>query len=609
MPYRFYLPNLHQLLFPQGPRNLSNSILRLFILSVFLGLSQLNWAQYTVTNCQGNAEALIARDRNNWAQVNLDVASEGYLHNFPGPALPCGLEDAILSDVIITIEIIDITTAGTCNNVPIFGNVLLNCPLTTTASCLIVQDVLSPGCQFGIATTTTGVYTLNLVACGVNPSTTDLIGVDIIPAADGLQGCQNNGMAISDGFIDVTYTICIEYVYDQPEPVDCGLTVSLPCDDGDPCTANDQIIVDECDEDLICQPCAGVPQTDCSDTVSLPCDDGDDCTVNDQVTVEACDNSVVCIPCGGQAEADCSSIVELPCDDGDPCTINDVQSVSQCNENFICVPCAGESLAACATTEVLPCDDGDPCTVNDILTVDACDNSVICIPCTGTIGGPCENSLSFTCDDGNPCTENDVEFRDACDNTLVCTPCAGTTFNPPNCSDGNCTNGIESWNPVTCECESTPSILGCTNPSACNYSPSATCNDGSCDLSCQDCAGVPYGEAVLDTCGVCLPMDDPDFNLSCLEGVFIPNAFTPDGDGLNDQLKVTTARRFQSFEWRIYNRFGEEVFYSNDPDMAWQGNAKGSSYFLPSDIYTFQLNYVYDPPEWQRVVGHISLIR
>ncbi|MCB0550993.1 MAG: gliding motility-associated C-terminal domain-containing protein, partial [Phaeodactylibacter sp.] len=74
--------------------------------------------------------------------------------------------------------------------------------------------------------------------------------------------------------------------------------MQLPCDDGDPCTINDMETVLASDGS-ICVPCAGV-LTDCSSgpTTIQPCDDGDPDTFNDQQTVLDCDGSI-CVPCSG----------------------------------------------------------------------------------------------------------------------------------------------------------------------------------------------------------------------------------------------------------------------------------------------------------------------
>ena len=46
--------------------------------------------------------------------------------------------------------------------------------------------------------------------------------------------------------------------------------------------------------------------------------------------------------------------------------------------------------------------------------------------------------------------------------------------------DGDCTNGLEVWNTDSCECIVESTILGCTDSTALNFDPLATCDDGSC---------------------------------------------------------------------------------------------------------------------------------
>ena len=61
----------------------------------------------------------------------------------------------------------------------------------------------------------------------------------------------------------------------------------------------------------------------------------------------------------------------------------------------------------------------------------------------------------------------------------------------------------------------------------------------------------------------------------CLTGVFIPNAFTPNGDNLNDRFLALVYGRVESFRLEVYNRFGELVYATNDPRDGWDGNVKG----------------------------------
>jgi gliding motility-associated-like protein len=69
--------------------------------------------------------------------------------------------------------------------------------------------------------------------------------------------------------------------------------------------------------------------------------------------------------------------------------------------------------------------------------------------------------------------------------------------------------------------------------------------------------------------------------------LWMPEAFTPNGDGVNDYYTVSVAGH-ESFEMLIYNRWGELVFQSQDPDMGWNGKmANGAP--APSGVYVVRV--------------------
>ena len=55
----------------------------------------------------------------------------------------------------------------------------------------------------------------------------------------------------------------------------------------------------------------------------------------------------------------------------------------------------------------------------------------------------------------------------------------------------------------------------------------------------------------------------------------IPNAFSPNGDGLNDCLKVLGPTKYKSFYFAIYNRWGQKVFETDDASICWDGTMNG----------------------------------
>ncbi|MEJ7685267.1 MAG: gliding motility-associated C-terminal domain-containing protein [Segetibacter sp.] len=62
----------------------------------------------------------------------------------------------------------------------------------------------------------------------------------------------------------------------------------------------------------------------------------------------------------------------------------------------------------------------------------------------------------------------------------------------------------------------------------------------------------------------------------------VPNAFTPNGDGINDKVFVR-GYGISKMTWRIYNRWGEKVFETNDKTQGWDGTYKGS--LQPKEVY------------------------
>lgn len=76
---------------------------------------------------------------------------------------------------------------------------------------------------------------------------------------------------------------------------------------------------------------------------------------------------------------------------------------------------------------------------------------------------------------------------------------------------------------------------------------------------------------------------------NCLKTVFIPNAFTPDGNGNNDKFKATATRPLQYFSLVVYNRYGQKVFETTDLAKGWDGNFKNTK--QPSGGYVYSCTY------------------
>lgn len=60
----------------------------------------------------------------------------------------------------------------------------------------------------------------------------------------------------------------------------------------------------------------------------------------------------------------------------------------------------------------------------------------------------------------------------------------------------------------------------------------------------------------------------------CYTGVFIPTAFTPNGDNVNDIFKSKIYGKVLSFSFMVYDRWGHLIFNTSDPFKGWDGNSK-----------------------------------
>jgi gliding motility-associated-like protein len=67
----------------------------------------------------------------------------------------------------------------------------------------------------------------------------------------------------------------------------------------------------------------------------------------------------------------------------------------------------------------------------------------------------------------------------------------------------------------------------------------------------------------------------------------VPNAFTPNGDGLNDLFKVVPDCEIETFELRIFNRWGVEVFSTDSPEEGWNGASPDADFFSSGTIYVY----------------------
>ena len=101
---------------------------------------------------------------------------------------------------------------------------------------------------------------------------------------------------------------------------------------------------------------------------------------------------------------------------------------------------------------------------------------------------------------------------------------------------------------------------------------------------------------------------------NCTEdgAVFIPNSFTPNDDGINDLFQIFISENWLSPEVKvsIYNRWGEQLFYSENVDFSWDGTFKGRAVNAGVYAYYIELEVEIDgKSQLFRKAGDISITK
>ncbi len=103
--------------------------------------------------------------------------------------------------------------------------------------------------------------------------------------------------------------------------------------------------------------------------------------------------------------------------------------------------------------------------------------------------------------------------------------------------------------------------------------------------------GGNYEIEVILPC-VNLPLYLDVIGNDCSTSIYIPNVFSPNDDGINDEFKVNTHSQWQimQFEMRIFDRWGGLVFESTDPTKGWSGKESGKT--APPGTYIWTIKYM-----------------
>ncbi|HRH68636.1 MAG TPA: gliding motility-associated C-terminal domain-containing protein [Flavobacteriales bacterium] len=131
-------------------------------------------------------------------------------------------------------------------------------------------------------------------------------------------------------------------------------------------------------------------------------------------------------------------------------------------------------------------------------------------------------------------------------------------------------------------------------------------NDGSTEPTLSIDRPGQYGVVVTNSCGMAMDsiVVTQDF---CDCPIYIPNAFTPGDDGFNDGFRPQFDCPQTGYAFRIFDRWGAELWASTDPTDSWKGDGG-----VPLGVYTWSLEIrpgTVNDHSPRKLTGHVVLIR
>ena len=159
---------------------------------------------------------------------------------------------------------------------------------------------------------------------------------------------------------------------------------------------------------------------------------------------------------------------------------------------------------------------------------------------------------------------------------------------------GTTSTGTYSWAPATDLC-----CTSCSNPATCP------------DPVASPMATTTYTLTTTDARG-CTASDTITIFVDINCELFVPNAFSPNGDGKNDYLAVR-GLCIKDIDFKIFNRWGNVVFATQDPKITtdqtkgWNGSFEGKA--MDPGVFFYTLHVTLLDNTTKTITGDITLVR
>jgi gliding motility-associated-like protein len=89
--------------------------------------------------------------------------------------------------------------------------------------------------------------------------------------------------------------------------------------------------------------------------------------------------------------------------------------------------------------------------------------------------------------------------------------------------------------------------------------------------------------------------------------VYLPNAFSPNGDGINDRFQAISLCELEDYNLSIFNRWGQMIYNTNILGDKWDGTYKRLN--CETGVYVYSLRYKFQSEEYKIVSGNVTLLR
>lgn len=135
-----------------------------------------------------------------------------------------------------------------------------------------------------------------------------------------------------------------------------------------------------------------------------------------------------------------------------------------------------------------------------------------------------------------------------------------------------------------------------------------SCNTGICIHPVVTPSTTTTFTLVVTDKNGCTSTDSVTINVDIIcKDVYVATAFSPNGDGMNDILHVKSNCPISQFSFKIFDRWGEKVFESNDLNFGWDGTFRNK--LMDSDVFMYTVDGFLSSGTEVKKKGNVTLVR